>query len=123
MTWVKHNIRLTPAQDRTLIGLAEQCGLSRYGMLARIIESGMASATTGVDAGTERAEIIAEIAAMNVRFVELERVLDRALFTACAGYCYARNAALGQRRSDEAITAEAIAAYERQRSLASEAAP
>ena len=30
MTWVKHNIRLSPAQDRTLIRYAEQRGLTRY---------------------------------------------------------------------------------------------
>ncbi len=55
-------------------------------------------------------DMASEIAAMSIRFAELERILDRALFTACAGYSYARQAALGGRRSDEAITAEAIAA-------------
>jgi purine-nucleoside phosphorylase len=119
MTWVKHNIRLSPAQDRTLIRYAEQRGLTRYKMLGRVVDHGLAVVESGISAPSDARELADEIAALGVRFVELERVLDRALFTACAGYSYARQAALGGRCSDEAITAEAIAAYERQRSLAS----
>jgi hypothetical protein len=119
MTWVKHNIRLSPAQDRTLIRYAEQRGLTRYKMLGRVVDHGLAAVESGINAPSDARELVDEIAAMSVRFAELERVLDRALFTACAGYSYARQAAHGGRCSDEAITAEAIAAYERQRSLAS----
>ena len=119
MTWVKHNIRLSPAQDRTLTRYAEQRGLTRYKMLGRVVDHGLAVVESGISAPSDARELADEIAAISVRFVELERVLDRALFTACAGYSYARQAALGGRCSDEAITAEAIAAYERQRSLAS----
>jgi hypothetical protein len=122
MTWVKHNIRLTPVQDRTLIRLAEQRGLTRYRMLGRIVETGFSSLVNGSDANASQSDMIAEIAAMSVRFAELERVLDRALFAACAGYTYARSSALGQRHSDDLLTGEVYAAYERQRSLASEAA-
>jgi hypothetical protein len=118
MTWVKHNIRLTPVQDRTLVGLAEQRGLTRYRMLGRIVETGFSSVVNGADAYASQSDLIAEIAAMSVRFVELERVLDRALFAACAGYTYARSSALGQRRTDDVLTVEVYAAYERQRSLA-----
>lgn len=120
MTWVKHNIRLSPAQDRALVGYAEQRGLTRYKMLGRVVDHGLEVVKAGVNAPVDIGDIVDEIATLSVRFAELERVLDRALFTACAGYSYARQAALGGRRSDEAITAEAIAAYERQRSLASE---
>jgi hypothetical protein len=44
------------------------------------------------------------------------------LFAACAGYTYARSSALGQRRTDDVLTAEVYAAFERQRSLAGETA-
>ena len=119
MTWVKHNIRLSPAQDRTLIRYAEQRGLTRYKMLGRVVDHGLAAVENGINGPTDTRELVDEIAAMSARFAELERVLDRALFTACAAYSYARQAALGGRCSDETITADAVAAYERQRSLAS----
>ena len=45
---------------------------------------------------------------------------DHQLFTACAAYCYARSAALGTRKTDEIITAEINAAYDRQRRLSQE---
>ena len=38
-------------------------------------------------------EIVTELASVSTRMVDVERMLDRALFTACAAYCYARNAA------------------------------
>jgi hypothetical protein len=120
MTWIKHNIRLSPAQNRALVGYAAQRGVTRYKMLGRIVDHGLAAIESGITAPSDMQDITNELAAISIRFAELERVLDRALFTACAGYSYARQAALGGRRSDEAITAEAIAAYERQRSLASE---
>jgi hypothetical protein len=120
MTWVKHNIRLSPAQDRSLIRHAEQRGLTRYKMLGRVVDHGLAAVESAINAPSEARELADEIAAMSVRFTEIERVLDRALFTACAGYAYARQAALGGKRNDEAISAEALAAYERQRSLANE---
>jgi len=55
--------------------------------------------------------------------VDVERTLDRTLFTACAAYCYARNAALGARTNDETVTAEINAAYDRQRRLSQEKQP
>ncbi len=118
MTCIKHNIRLSLAQDRALCAYAEQRGLTRYKMLGRIVDHGLAVVESGINAPSDMRDLAAEIAAMSIRFAELERVLDRALFTSCAGYSYARHAALGGRSTDEAITAEAIAAYERQRSLA-----
>ena len=120
MTYIKHNIRLSPGQDRALVKHAEQRGLTRYKMLGRVVDHGLSVVENGVNAPTDMRTIADEVAAISVRFTELERILDRALFTACAGYSYARQAALGGRRSDEAITAEALAAYERQRSLAIE---
>ena len=71
------------------------------------------------------AELAREIGAISERLAEAERVLDRTLFTACAAYAYAyaRHAALGTKKSDETIAAEARAAFERQRSLALEIEP
>ena len=60
---------------------------------------------------------------VEVHLAEVERVLDRTLFTACAAYAYARHSALGTRKPDEAIAAEERAAFERQRSLALEIEP
>ena len=118
MTWVKHNIRLSPAQDRTLIRYAEQRGLTRYKMLGRVVDHGLAAVENGISAPSDTRDLTNEIAAMSIRFAELEGMVDRALFAACAGYSYARQAALGGRCSDEAMTAEAHAAYERQLRLA-----
>lgn len=65
-------------------------------------------------------EIVTELASVSTRIVDVERMLDRALFTACAAYCYARSAAQATRKSDEVITAEINAAYDRQRRLSHE---
>ena len=65
-------------------------------------------------------EIVTELASVSTRMVDVERMLDRALFTACAAYCYARSAAQATRKSDEVITAEINAAYDRQRRLSQE---
>ena len=67
--------------------------------------------------------MVAEMASVSTRMVDVERMLDRALFTACAAYCYARSAATGARKSDEIITAEINAAYDRQRRLSQEKRP
>ncbi len=64
--------------------------------------------------------MLAELASVSTRLVDVERMLDRALFTACAAYCYARSAAQATRKTDEAITAEINAAYDRQRRLSQE---
>lgn len=120
MNSVKLTIRLNPSQFRTLNSLAEQRAVPRYRMLGRIISSGFSATLGGADRDTELREIATEVGAMSARLIELERVLDRTLFTACAAYAYARNSALGLHRSDDAISAESLAAFERQRSLASE---
>jgi hypothetical protein len=108
-------VRLTPARHRTLVGFAKSYGLSEYAMLARVVDAGLAALVDGADNDTGNREIIAELASVSTRMVDVERMLDRALFTACAAYCYARHAALGARTTDEAVTAEINAAYDRQR--------
>lgn len=113
-------VRLTPAQHRTLSGLAKSYGLSEYAMLARVTDAGLASLVHGAGNDIDTREIVAELASVSTRIVDVERMLDRALFTACAAYCYARSAAQATRKSDEVITAEINAAYDRQRRLSQE---
>lgn len=113
-------VRLSPAQHRTLSGLAKSYGLSEYAMLARVTDAGLASLVHGAGNDIDTREIATELASVSTRMVDVERMLDRALFTACAAYCYARSAASGARKSDEVITAEINAAYDRQRRLSQE---
>jgi len=116
-------VRLTPPQQRALVAFAKQRGLSEYAMLARVVDAGLASLIHGTDNQIDTREIVAELASVSARIVDVERMLDRALFTACAAYCYARSAALGARKTDEIITAEINAAYDRQRRLSQEKRP
>ena len=116
-------VRLNPSQHRILAGFAAKRGLSEYAMLARIVDAGFAAILHGADKEADTREIAAEVGAISERLAEVERVLDRTLFTACAAYAYARHAALGTRKPDEAIAAEARAAFERQRSLVLEIEP
>ena len=116
-------VRLSPSQYRVLADLAKRRGLSDYAMLARVVEAGFLAMLHGTDKETDLAELAGEIGAISERLAEAERVLDRTLFTACAAYAYARHAALGTKKSDETIAAEARAAFERQRSLALEIEP
>lgn len=116
-------VRLSPAQHRTLLGFAKQRGLSEYAMLARVVDAGLAALVHGTSSGIDTREIVTELASVSTRIVDVERMLDRALFTACAAYCYARSAASGTRKSDEIVTDEITAAYNRQRRLARENRP
>lgn len=116
-------VRLNPSQHRVLAGFAAKRGLSEYAMLARVVDAGFAAILHGADEEADTREIAAEVGAISERLAEVERVLDRTLFTACAAYAYARHSALGTRKPDEAIAAEARAAFERQRSLALEIEP
>lgn len=116
-------VRLSPSQCRVLADFAKRRGLSDYAMLARVVEAGFLAMLHGTDKETDLAELAREIGSISERLAEAERVLDRTLFTACAAYAYARHAALGTKKSDETIAAEARAAFERQRSLAMEVEP
>jgi hypothetical protein len=113
-------VRLSPAQHRTLASFAKQRGLSEYAMLARVVDMGLAALVQGTGSAIDAREIVTELASVSTRIVEVERMLDRALFTACAAYCYARSAASGVRKTDEVITVEINAAYDRQRRLSQE---
>lgn len=123
MKLVRHTIRLPEALDKTLRMLAERHGISVYALLPRAVKAGVAALANPLAPDTGNREIVTELASVSTRIVEVERMLDRALFTACASYCYARSAALGARKTDEVITAEINAAYDRQRRLSQEKRP
>lgn len=123
MTPVQHTVRLPVALDKALRALAERHHMSVYAMLQRSVKAGVATLADPPVSDTLPREIVTELASVSTRLVAVERVLDRALFTACAAYCYARNAAMGARKTDEVITAEINAAYDRQRRLSQETRP
>ncbi|MDE2410711.1 MAG: hypothetical protein KGM18_02940 [Sphingomonadales bacterium] len=118
LTATKRTIRLDPGQARMLTHAAQRQGVSEYALLKRIIATGFDAILNGAQSEVDIRDIAREIGAMSERLADAERVLDRALFTACAAYAYARHSALSTRKPDEVIAAEARAAFERQRSLA-----
>ena len=117
---VQHTVRLPRGLDKALRALAERHDISVYSMLQRSVKVGVATLACPSDPDSLPREIVTELASVSTRLVEVERVLDRTLFTVCAAYCYARSAALGAGKSDEVITAEINAAYDRQHRLAQE---
>ncbi len=120
---VQYTVRLPVSLDKALKALAERHGMSAYAVLQRSVKAGIAALANPPAPDTGNREVVAELASVSTRMVDVERMLDRALFTACASYCYARSAALGARKTDEAITAEINAAYDRQRRLSQETRP
>jgi hypothetical protein len=120
---VQYTVRLPVSLDRALRALAERHGISAYAALQRSVTAGVAVLTDPAAPDTGNREIITELVSVSTRMVDVERMLDRALFTACAAYCYARSAALDTRKSDEIITLEINAAYDRQRRLSQEKRP
>lgn len=120
---VQYTVRLPVTHDKALRALAERHGMSVYAVLQRSVKAGIAALSNPPVPDTDNREIVTELASVSTRIVDVERMLDRALFTACAAYCYARNAALGARTTDEIITAEINAAYDRQRRLSQEKRP
>lgn len=117
---IQHTVRLPVSLDKALRTLAERHGMSVYAVLQRSVKAGVATLANPPAPDAVTREIVTELASVSTRIVDVERILDRALFTACAAYCYARSAATGARKSDDAITAEINAAYDRQRRLSQE---
>lgn len=118
MSWVRHNVRLSPAKNRTLISLAEEEGISSYAMLGRIIDRGLVSAQKDKENTQDIRDIALETGRISARMFALERVAERTLFTSCAAYIFARDASLKHHRSETVLTKEALAAFERQRAIA-----
>lgn len=123
MKLVRHNIRLPALLDNALRSLAKHQGTSAYAVLQQCVQAGIAALAQAPAPGTTDQEIAGELESLGTRIVDVERLLDRTLFTAWAAYAYTRSAALDARKSDEAITAETHAAYERQRRLSQEGRP
>ena len=117
---VHHSVRLPIALDKALRKMAERHGISVYAMLQRSVEAGIVAQANPPAHDSDNREMLTELASISTRMVDVERMLDRTLFTACAAYCYARSAASGERKSDEIVTEEINAAYNRQRRLARE---
>lgn len=117
---VQHTVRLPFSLDKALRALAQQGGVSVYSMLQRSVQIGVASLTSPQEQEALEREIVTELASMSTRLVEMERVVDRVLFTACASYCYARSVALGQAQPEDELITEIHAAYARQQRLARE---
>ena len=120
MKLVRHTVRLAVPLDKALRALAERRGVSAYAMLQRSVRAGVAALAEPTARNAVSGELVAELASVGTGMADVEQMLDRTLFTACAAYCYARSAATGERYTDEAITAEINAAYERQLRLSQE---
>jgi len=120
MKLVRHTIRLPEPLDKALRVLAERHGISVYALLPRAVKAGVTALANPPAPSADNQELVAELASLGTRIVDVERLLDRTLFTACAAHAYARSAALGARKSDEVITAEINAAFDRQRRLSQE---
>lgn len=114
MKTVQHSIRLPAALDRTLRALAERRGETVYATLQESVKIGIEGQAHPSVGGANDRELMAEVASIGVRLVDVERIVDRTLFTACAAYCYARSAAMGGGKTDEVIGAETSRAYDRQ---------
>jgi len=84
MKTVQHCVRISPTQHRLLVALAEQRGETSYKMMVRAIGAGLAALSEGPKANANMDDIIAEVASISTRIVDVERMLDRALFTTCA---------------------------------------
>lgn len=117
MKLVRHTVRLPVSLDKALRALAERRGISVYAMLQRSVNTGVATLADPAARDAISGELVSELASVSNRIVDIEHMLDRALFTACAAYCYARSAGLGERTTDEIAVAEINEAYDRQRRL------
>lgn len=118
MTLARHNVRLTVALEKALRKLADQQGVTPYAMLQRSVRAGIAAQAKLSSHENEAGELVAEIASISTRLADIEGLVDRTLFTACAAYCFARSAAMGGGKSDEIVTGEINRAYDRQRAIA-----
>src|SRR3546814_7386930 len=118
MKLVRHTVRLPVEVDKAVGELAKVKGETAYAILATCVEAGVAALSSPVADGSHNRELVAELVSLGTRLADVERLLDRTLFTACASYCYARSAAFGGGKSDEEIGAEIGPAHDRQRRLA-----
>ena len=88
---VHHSVRLPISVDKALRTLAERQKISVYAMLQRSVKAGIAAQINPPTRDISNQEMLAELASVSTRMVDVERMLDRALFTACAAYCLCLN--------------------------------
>ncbi|PHY21504.1 hypothetical protein [Caulobacter sp. BP25] len=116
------SLRLTRAQIAFLRRHAEAHGVSLYQSSTRAMEAGLAALAGASEPGAAEEPIAALIGELLARIERLERLADRALYSAAAAYSYARQAALAGARDakvlDDAVAEAAGEAYRRQRDLA-----
>lgn len=124
MNRIKLSVRIPAEQETMIRHIAKLRGLSRYQALLRVVETGLASITSGAQVRSQLASD-ETLAAIESRLASIESLTDRSLFTASAAYAYSRRAALRNDsdadRVDAATSDAAQAAYRRQRTLAAEA--
>lgn len=120
---VQYTVRLPVSLDKALRALAERHRISAYAMLQRSVKAGVAALANPPAQDNAPRQIVAELVSVGARVVDVERMLDRTLFTACAAYCYARSASKGVPMTDEAIAADINESYDRQRLLSQEKRP
>jgi predicted transcriptional regulator len=121
MKTTQYTVRVPAAVDKAMQKLAAQQNVTPYEMLQRCVKAGVAAQANPPTHGASDRELVTELASVSTGLAHVERMLDRALFTACASYCYARSAALAAGNTDADIAAEVNPAYERQRRLSQEA--
>ena len=115
---VQYTVRLPADLDAALRTLAGQRGMTIYAMLQQSVKAGIAAQTGAPSPGAVDRELVAELASVSMRQHDLERMIDRTLYAACAAYCYARSAAMGGDKTDAIMKAEVDRTYDRQRAIA-----
>lgn len=115
---VQYTVRLPAELDKVLCRLAEREGVTTYAMLQQSVKAGIAAQSGAPSPGAIDRELLAELASVSTRLDDLERMLDRTLYAACAAYCYARGAAMGGGKADDIMKAEIDRIYDRQRAIA-----
>lgn len=123
MKAIHQSVRLTPSQFQELIRLSTLRGTSRYRVLADVLSAGFASIAQEHDSHLQAGIMADELAAISIRLVQVERLMDRALYTGCASYVFARSAAAQRKIADATATEEILDAFNRQRALAENMQP
>jgi hypothetical protein len=120
MKTTQYTVRVPTAVDKAMHKLAAQQNVTPYEMLQRCVKAGVDAQLNPLVADDGSRELVAEVASISTRLADVELMLDRTLFTACAAYCYARSAAMGDDKTDAVISAETNRAYDRQRAAMAE---
>ena len=84
---VQYTVRLPADLDEVLRKLAEQQEITIYAMLQQSVKAGIAAQVGAPPAGAVDRELVAEVASISTRQNDLERMIDRTLYAACAAYC------------------------------------